>query len=95
MLKERKTRHKCKRTSYLKCFKCGKKGHVAKSCDVVFNHIGVNKGQHLKGQQVDSKQVDSIQHDDSLIVVKSCVLTVSNSTCESAKLCQTDVIGSN
>ena len=40
ILKERKTRHECKRTTYLiniKCFRCGKKGHDAKSCHVVAN----------------------------------------------------------
>ena len=51
----------------IKYFRCGKKGHVTKSCHCVVNQVGVeqvNKGQHLRGQQVDSKQVDSTQVDN-------------------------------
>ena len=47
----------------IKCFRCGRKRHVAKSCHAVVNQVGVentNKGQHLTlTQQVtaNSKQV--------------------------------------
>ena len=50
-----KTRFQQESLKNIKCFKCGKKGHVAKSCRVVVNQIYVkpsNKGQHMVGQHV-------------------------------------------
>ena len=44
----------------LKNVKCGKKGHVAKSCRAVVNQICVeqpNKGQNIEGKHVDSTQI--------------------------------------
>ena len=86
----------------IKCFRCGRKRHVAKSCHAAENLVSIentNKGQHLTlTQQVtaDSKQVaaDSKQVAADSKQVWIRVLSVSNCTNKSANLCQTDVIGS-
>ena len=41
----------------IKCFRCGKRGHVAISCRVVVNLEQPNKGQHIVGQHVESTPV--------------------------------------
>ena len=85
----------------IKCFRYGKKGHIAKSCRVVVNQIYVeqpNKGQHIVGQHVESTQVVPLSNQNNQEVTTNKdthawihVLTVSN---KSAKLGQTNVIGS-
>ena len=83
----------------IKCYRCGKKGHVAKSrsCHVVVNQICVE--QLNKGQYIEGKHVDCVQQNSQGVTNNSVegtrawihVLTVSNCTCEAAN---TNVIGS-
>ena len=81
----------------IKCYRCGKKGYVAKSCRAVVNQIGVE--QLNKGQYIGGKHVDCVQQNSQGVTNNSvegthawiCVLTVSNCTCEAAN---TNVIGS-
>ena len=99
--KDGKARFQQESLRNIKCFRCGKKGHIAKSCRVVVNQIYVehpNKDQHIVGQHVESTQVVPLSKQNNQEVTTNkdthawiCVLTVSN---KSAKLGQTNVIGS-
>ena len=78
------------RPRLLEPFRCGKKDHVAKSCHVVVNQIGVE--QLNKGQYIEGKHVDCVQENSQGVTNNSVegthawirVLTVSNCICEAA-----------
>ena len=88
-----KTRLQQESLKNVKCFKCGKKGHVAKCCHAIVNQICVeqpNKGQNTEGKHVDSTQIvplidgriqnNQIVASDEETHAWICVLSVSECT---------------
>ena len=65
--KHRKHSNKTHQTSYskktdkkeIKCFKCGKKGHIAPSCRVKEIIENLDKGKHLKQQMINLIKIES------------------------------------